>query len=364
MAKIESQYNVKGCFKLVHISDPHLSDFSESNHYSYPINLIQSVKFANQADLNINAMVATGDFISNHKDKDIAIKYLRSFTQYFYSNNNIPSYICTGNHDSNIIDSSFSTYITASEIYQNLSSISCFGLRSQKANKNYFYTDIPNPLGGYIRIISLDMLDQTEQKYNTVYYASYTQEQINWLGNIALKKGLSNQHNVIILNHYPFQPHSDNSTTYLCDGDFIHNWNMIPDIVEAFRNHTTIKSIYKNKLSTNDSISVNFDFTNSSGKFICYLGGHAHCFAYFNVLGVSIPTSLPHQQMILCSNQAPKDAGIVYNRVKREEDSISSNSFNIYYIDTLNEKIYITFFGAYQPDNDPSFPEVIVLPYN
>ena len=68
--------------------------------------------------------------------------------------------------------------------------------------------------------------------------------------------------------------------------------------------------------------------------------------------------------MILCSNQAPKDAGIVYNRVKREEDSISSNSFNIYYIDTLNEKIYITFFGAYQPDNDPSFPEVIVLPYN
>lgn len=189
MAKIESQYNVKGCFKLVHISDPHLSDFSESNHYSYPINLIQSVKFANQTDLNINAMVATGDFISNHKDKEIAIKYLQSFTKYFYNNNHIPSFICTGNHDSNIIDSSFSTYITASEIFQNLSSVSCFGLRSQKTNQNYYYTDIPNPQGGYIRIISLDMLDQTGQKYNTVYYVSYTQEQINWLGNTALKKG-------------------------------------------------------------------------------------------------------------------------------------------------------------------------------
>jgi len=270
MAQIESQYNTEGCFKLVHISDPHLSEFSESNHYSYPINLIQSVKFANQKDLNIHAMVATGDFISNHKEKEIALKYLQSFTQYFYSNNNIPSFICTGNHDSNIINSSFATYITASEIYQNLSSVSCFGLRSQRVNQNYYYTDIPNPQGGYIRIISLDMLDQTEQKYNTVYYASYTQEQIDWLGNIALKKGMSNQHNIIILNHYPFQPYSDNATTYLCDGDFVHDWNMIPDIVEAFRNRTKIKSTYKNQLSTNDSISVNFDFTDSSGQFICY----------------------------------------------------------------------------------------------
>lgn len=363
MAQIESQYNTEGCFKLVHISDPHLSEFSESNHYSYPINLIQSVKFANQKDLNIHAMVATGDFISNHKEKEIALKYLQSFTQYFYGNNNIPSFICTGNHDSNIINSSFATYITASEIYQNLSSVSCFGLRSQRVNQNYYYTDIPNPQGGYIRIISLDMLDQTEQKYNTVYYASYTQEQIDWLGNIALKKGMSNQHNIIILNHYPFQPHSDNATTYLCDGDFVHDWNMIPDIVEAFRNRTKIKSTYKNQLSTNDSISVNFDFTDSSGQFICYLGGHAHCFAYFNVLGLSVPTSLPHQQMILCSNQAPSEAGVVYNRVKRQEDTISSNSFNIYYIDTQNKKIYITFFGAYQPENNSSYSEIIVLPY-
>lgn len=364
MAKIESQYNAEGCFKLVHISDPHLSEFSESNHYSYPINLIQSVKFANQTDLNINAMVATGDFISNHKDKEIAIKYLQSFTKYFYNNNHIPSFICTGNHDSNIIDSSFSTYITASEIFQNLSSVSCFGLRSQKTNQNYYYTDIPNPQGGYIRIISLDMLDQTGQKYNTVYYVSYTQEQINWLGNTALKKGMSNQHNIIILNHYPFQPHSNNATTYLCDGDFVHDWNMIPDIVEAFRNRTKIKSTYKNQLSTNDSISVNFDFTDSSGQFICYLGGHAHCFAYFNVLGLSVQTSLPHQQMILCSNQAPSEAGVVYNLVKRQEDTISSNSFNIYYIDTQNKKIYITFFGAYQPENNSSYPEIIVLPYS
>ena len=71
--KIESQYNVKGCFKLVHISDPHLSDFSESNHYSYPINLIQSVKFANQADLNINAMVATGDLYPIIKIKTLPL---------------------------------------------------------------------------------------------------------------------------------------------------------------------------------------------------------------------------------------------------------------------------------------------------
>ena len=51
-------------FKLVHISDVHLSSWSPSNHYQLPINLLQSIRFANQDALRINAIAITGDFIS------------------------------------------------------------------------------------------------------------------------------------------------------------------------------------------------------------------------------------------------------------------------------------------------------------
>lgn len=60
--------------------------------------------------------------------------------------------------------------------------------KQTQTNQNYFYADIPNPQGGTIRIISLDMLDQPGTEYNTRIYAYYSQEQINWLGNIALKR--------------------------------------------------------------------------------------------------------------------------------------------------------------------------------
>lgn len=76
-------------FKIVHISDPHLSNQSLSNNYKKPINLLQSVKFANQPELKINAMVATGDFISNGEKKD-AIQYMQSFISNFQQENHIP----------------------------------------------------------------------------------------------------------------------------------------------------------------------------------------------------------------------------------------------------------------------------------
>ena len=56
-------------FKIVHISDSHLSSWSPSNNYELPINLRQSIQFANQQELRINAITATGDFISIDKKK-------------------------------------------------------------------------------------------------------------------------------------------------------------------------------------------------------------------------------------------------------------------------------------------------------
>ena len=345
-------------FKIVHISDPHISAISTNNNYTNPINLKQSVTFANQSKLKINALIATGDFISNSSRKD-AILFMESFTKHFYEGNHIPSFICTGNHDCNMIEKVSKNYISKEKIHSIL-----FPKQTQ-TNQNYFYADIPNPQGGTIRIISLDMLDQPGTEYNTRIYAYYSQEQINWLGNIALKKGITDQHSIIILNHYPFQAYSPKANTYLCDGDFVHPWFMIPEIIEAYRSRSSISKTYLNKLRDNKNISVNFNFHDSKGEFICYLGGHDHFTTNFDIHDLENENkSIPPQKMLFCTNQAPSEVGIIYNRVIREVDSLSSNSFCIYAIDTKEKKIYITFFGAYKPTDKAEYPKIQIIPYS
>ena len=209
-------------FKIVHVSDPHLSKYSISNNTSWPINLIQSVDFANQSELRINAMTVTGDFISNGKKSD-AISYLNSFKNYIFQNNWIPTLLCNGNHDCNYKENEPDYFINKDEINRIL----------YPETNNYYYRDIANPQGGKIRFIALDMLDQSELQYNTLFYTYYSQEQINWFGEIALKENLSDNDHIIILNHYPFAPYSSGNETLLCDGDYIYSWKMIPEIIEA-----------------------------------------------------------------------------------------------------------------------------------
>lgn len=348
-------------FKIVHISDPHLSEKSLSNYYQQPFNLIQSIRFANQQELKINALVATGDLISNAEKKE-AMLYMKSFIQYFYKGNRIPSFLCTGNHDSNIIESIPNSTINKVEVNQILHFNSNYKQHGP-TSENYFYSDVPNPQGGFIRIISLDMLDQPGSEYNTMINASFSQAQVDWLGNVALKKDMTKDHSVIILEHYPFQPYRPNATTYLCDGDFIHSYNMIPEVIEAYRSRTPLNTRYPNKFNGKE-ITVDFDFSSSSGEFICYMGGHAHCNAYFNIKGLgNTAAHLLPQKMILCTNQAPSEAGRVYNRIVRQEDSLTSNSFCIYAIDTKEKKIYVTFFGAYMPADNTNYPETFSISY-
>ena len=311
-------------------------------------------------------MAVTGDFISYGK-KSEAKAYMKSFASSLQQDNFIPYVICTGNHDSNIGAQEDRSPIMSTLFYKpeitNLLFTNNQNSYKRIPNENYYYKDFSNPQGGTIRMIALDMIDQPSDVYNTLNYAHYSQEQINWLSNVALREGMTSSHSVIILNHYPFQHHDSGASTYLCDGDYVHPWYMIPEIVEAFRGHTTLTKTYPNQFGGED-IHVDADFTNNTATFICYLGGHIHANAYFEIKGLSNEQmNLPKQKMIICTNQAPSEAGTVYNRVKREEDSLSSNSFCIHAIDTQEHKIYITFFGAFRPEGATNYPDIQELTY-
>ena len=349
-------------FKIVHISDPHLSSWSGSNHYKLPINLKQSIRFANQQELRIDAIAATGDFISI-EPKETAKDCMRSFVYHLYEENHVPTFLCTGNHDSNANEDIGDDFLLKHEINEILFGKSNYPSRRPDA-ENYYYADVPAPDGGTIRFIALDMLDQPDRRYNTLNYAIYSQAQIDWLTNVALKEGMTERHSVVVLNHYPFQPLSSaKHGTYLSDGRFVHPWNMIPEIIEAFRTRSVWEKTYPNQLGF-EEIRVKADFRASEGEFVCYLGGHNHSFAYFDIEGLDNESAeLPAQKMILCTNQAPSEVGVIYNKVEREEDSLSSNSFCIHAIDTREKKIYITFFGAYKPSNDSDYPDIHTLSY-
>ena len=92
------------------------------------------------------------------------------------------------------------------------------------------------------------------------------------------------------------------------------------------------------------TIQVKADFSHAKGDFICYLGGHAHTPAHFEVTCQESPA--PKQLMLLANTLSPEMQNNSYMYIKREKNALSSNSFSIYAIDTQEKNIYITSFGA------------------
>lgn len=142
--------------------------------------------------------------------------------------------------------------------------------------------------------------------------------------------------------------------------------NLIPEIVEAFRTKTRLAQKYPNQENGKDTIVIDQDFSSYSGEFICYMGGHSHVTTQIDVTRIrNRSTTLLPQRMLLCTNMSPSEAGTVFNRVKRTENTITDNSFCIYAIDTKERNIYITFFGAYLPSDKTTaeYPVIQVIGY-
>lgn len=333
-------------FKIVHISDAHISRSSADNQPKSPANLKQAVEFANLDKARINAMVATGDFINAKAtdDKSTAITYYEGFVNNYYTiKNAIPSFICTGNHDANMLSESSDGYLSKSDIHSLLFNKQNYAI-SQLTGENYYYADIKDSQGNTFRIIGLDNTDQEAFDYNTQNAVCFTQKQIDWLVNTALKENMTDKHHVIILNHHPLQEYSKDGSTYMSSGYHLYGPTMIPAIVNAFIQRKTLVKTYKSTYKPMSEIAVNADFTTAKGEFICYMGGHTHTPASFEVdCGEE---NAPKQIMLLANTMTPNLQNNKFGTIERVAESRTSNSFSIYSIDTDEKKIYITYFGA------------------
>lgn len=332
-------------FKIVHISDPHLSNWTADNHYVNPVNLKEAIRFANLPEARINALVATGDFIGNmdKTDRSDAMMYLHAFCNTLFSNNTIPSFVCTGNHETNMLTDNTSYYLEKQTLHDLLFATKNYTLH-QPGGENYYYADLKNPAGGIIRIIALDNTDQEGFDYNSLQTCCITPKQVDWLIQTALTEGMTEKHSIILLNHHPLQSFSKDQSTYMCSGTHLYGSSLVPDIVDAFIRKQTLDRSYTTTIAPYRTLHVKANFTQTAGEFICYLGGHAHTPAHFEVTCNN--PSAAKQIMLLANTSSPEMQNNSYIYIKRDKEGLSSNSFSIYAIDTQEKKIYITYFGA------------------
>lgn len=346
-------------FILVHISDAHLSSWSSNNPWRRPENLIEAVNFVNRPPTKVNAMVATGDFISNSPKtpRQTALAYLSAFATHYFNANLVPSFVCTGNHDGNMINSTPEEWITREDFYSAVTARINYPVYTD-GRSNYYYTDLPDSRGGRIRIIALDEMDRTYNAENTQRMAVYSPRQIEWLTQVALKQGMTARHSVIVLLHHSLP--SDNATArrYIAN-EHVYSWYMIPEIIEAFRSKTHFQKRYPNKVVPGDTLTVDADFTQAPGEFICYMGGHVHTYLNYEVSWMSnINRALPKQQVLVANNMSPSEKNPL-SPIERQPRGTQNNTFNIYAIDTREKMIYVTFFGA----TLSYYPRVITLNY-
>lgn len=349
-------------FKIVHISDAHISNWSDDNNANKPINLREAVLFANLPEFGFDALISTGDNISNDKRNE-ALFYTDIFSYTLYYKNQIPTFSCTGNHDCNYIkDKDEDNAITKSDIFKLITSKCNYPIK-QPVGENYYYSDIQNQDGQILRIISLDMLDQEKYIYNSMHIVYFSQKQIDWLINTALKEGMSPNHHIIILNHFPFQKPNSKGSFILSHEGYVYNWDVIPSIIDAYQKRSHLKRVIPNQFYSNDSLQIDTDFREYQGEFISYLNGHIHYTGEYHIKNIEDGELSKEQLGLICTNMAPSDQGKVFNRVPRIPNSSKSNSFCIYTINLKEHTIKRNYFGAYIPIDQPNYPSSVTFDY-
>jgi hypothetical protein len=334
-------------FTMVHISDAHLSSWSSNNRYENPSNLTEAVRFVNDPEVKIHVMVDTGDHIGNAPTttREKAALFMNEYAKALYDYNQVPTFTSTGNHDANLLNREHQEYaLTRSDLHALVTSKTNYPVHSPEAC-NYYYADVTNPTGGKIRIISLDVIDQKGTAYDVQHFATFSQEQIDWFCHTALKEGMTGEHQVIVLVHFPLSTTHPGLRAFTGD-EYTYSWKMIPEIIEAFRSKNEWVQTYKNRFDSSDILTVNVSFKDSPGDFICYLGGHIHTYLHYEVDDFrNLNPALPRQLMIIANNMSPSDKNSK-SPIERNTEGLLNNTFNIYAIDTRSRTVYVSFFGA------------------
>ena len=250
-------------------------------------------------------------------------------------------------------------------------------------HKGYCYMDIEK--GGYtLRIICLDGLDHADYSASSVSYDGhrnevFSQNQINWLCDILSPKtssrpyGIDENYGVIIMNHFPFAPYRASGYSEewpaLNDGMFTQGWTMIPEIVKAWQDRTSISKTFADATEEGDgtelpglnpiTVNANFAGVDASAVFVCYLCGHTHS---KNAFIVKKEGGENFGQLMLVEDSGRYQGAALSRVVKTDTNGIgfTTNAASQIAIDMNTRKIYRTAYGVYMrcDENDTPVTEI------
>ncbi|WP_222844928.1 metallophosphoesterase family protein [Lactiplantibacillus plantarum] len=275
-----------GGFKMAIISDSHYENlYDESSVYSYQLtaDAYKHLGAFNRLGNAVDVMVANGDNV-NGLDANVphtiadgsvyATKLLQTAMK-------ADKYVMLGNHDDNspqlrlgniypsdtIIDAKFK------EMYQTEDLING---ENRSDGSLYFYKDYTD---AKIRLIGLNSFDVPETPVNddgTVKFpryliSTYSQDQINWLANVALKN-IPDGYQIAVVTHAPL-PYGYSPSSEVK----MYNQTVIKGLLDAVATGTSYSGKSDTGTPEECQVSIAADFSSQGARPIAgFFGGHVH----------------------------------------------------------------------------------------
>ena len=322
-------------FSLMHITDVHAN-----------YELIRQAFRSNKGHFDV--ICNTGDDANGCEVKDAPaiITTLASISSIIKTSNihRTPYINLKGNHDV--------TGITNADYFDRMCTTmqdfhpTVWGNAEEK--RAYGYMDVKsNELMGSFRLIFLDPFDYNDGEFGNTYpfmSAVFSQKQIDWFIDAmvdATDKGL----NVITLMHYSFGDSPIFSEENACpDATYYQDAFMIPDIIDAIQNKTSMKAEYKDKAGKHH-IRIKRDFSKVKDlKYVCQLFGHIHS---KNAYQCHKSDGSKKYNMLMLGEMSLSSNGTAVNMVYKDQNSPIYSAFSTLCIDTIEKKIYRVSFGPY-----------------
>ncbi|CAA66748.1 minor capsid protein [Lactobacillus phage phig1e] len=327
-----------GGFKLAIVSDSHYEDlYDESSPYSYPYtaDAFKHLNAFNRLGNAVNVMIAAGDNV-NGLDGDVQHTIADGTvyaTKLLQTSMTADKYVLLGNHDDNspqlrlgnlysqdvITDDQFKAIYQTSDLING---------ENRSDGSLYFYKDYQYQK---VRLIGLNSFDVPEGvtntdgtvKYPRYLISNYSQNQINWLANVALKN-IPADYQIVVVTHAPL-PHGYSLTNE------IRMYNQT--IVEGLLNAVATGTSYSGKSDTGTpeecQVSIVTDYNPQGPRPIAgFFGGHVH---------QEIIKPLDHFTNCVVLADANTDQGNV--------GTINELGITVVTIDTANRKVTLNGLG-------------------
>ena len=287
-------------------------------------------------DCNIPYYFNAGDIVSgvrSHLKEDI-INDLQEFKKAF-SETESKCLIAFGNHDASYSLPNSNAYydmqLSTTEIYKNLLS---FGDKYQQrvygGDKSYYYVDNYIDKIRYVILCNHDLPtneldDNGKPIYSKMRTYTMLSDQINWFAFVALNLPCKDW-SVILCSH---------ETAISKDfNELSPNYPILLNIINAFKNSEK----FVGSMSFNDTpylnVSVNVDYTKGGGNFIGWVGGHMHTDEMITVNGITSVTTFT-------DSSGGQDGNVTPHIPNTDKEQ----SFDVFTVDKLNRKVYITRIG-------------------